>query len=159
MAQEGAGNGEAPASASIASFKPQLLVPAMKADEAVQFYKAAFGAEELKRMNHPKRKAEQEVPLILCAELKIGSSFLLVCDQTEDDSSRAGEGVAIVFRLETEDVEGTVAQAVKAGAVLQGEITEEESACGCGLLGKVKDPFGVVWYVASTAQKCAAAEA
>lgn len=83
MAQEGEGNGAAPA--SIAAFKPELLVPAMKAAEAVQFYKAAFGAEELKRMNHAKRKAEQEVPLILCAELKIGSSSLLVCDQTEDD--------------------------------------------------------------------------
>ncbi|EHA8588866.1 hypothetical protein COCNU_scaffold006944G000010 [Cocos nucifera] len=155
MAQEGEGNGAAPA--SIIAFKPQLLVPAMKADEAVQFYKAAFGAEELKRMNQPKRKAEQEVPLILCAELKIGSSSLLVCDQTEDDSAAGGAGG--VFRVETEDVEGAVAKAVKAGAVLQGEIMEEESGCGCGLLGKVKDPFGVVWYVASTAKKCAPAEA
>ncbi|XP_010910668.1 uncharacterized protein At5g48480 [Elaeis guineensis] len=157
MAQEGEGNGAVPAAASIVAFKPQLLVPAMKADEAVQFYKEAFGAEELKRMNHPKRKAEQEAPLILCAELKIGSSFLLVCDQTEDDFAAGGAGV--VFRVETEDVEGAVAKAVKAGGVLQGEITEEESGCGWGLLGKVKDPFGVVWYVASTAKKCSPAEA
>lgn len=158
MAQEGAENGAMAAAACIAGFKAQLVVPAMKADEAVNFYKVAFGAEELKRASHPKRKAEQELPSILCAELKIGSSSLLVCDQTEDSSASAGEGL-VVFRVETEDVEGTVAKAVKAGAELLGEITEEESGCGCGLLGKVKDPFGVVWYIASAGKKYAEAEA
>ncbi|KAG1331555.1 hypothetical protein COCNU_02G015230 [Cocos nucifera] len=158
MAQDGAENG----AVGVAVFKPQLVVPAMKADEAVQFYKAAFGAVELKRMNHPKRKAEQDLPLILCAELKIGSSSLLVCDQTDDSSAAAEEGTigrGIVFRMETEDVEGAVAKAVKAGAVLQGEITEDEGLRGGGLLGMLKDPFGVVWAMASASKKCAEAEA
>lgn len=89
MAQDGVENGAAAKAVSVMVFKPQLVVPAMKADEAVLFYKAAFGAVELKRMNHPKRKAEQELPLILCAELKIGTSSFLVCDQTEDSSAAA----------------------------------------------------------------------
>ncbi|KAJ0988955.1 hypothetical protein J5N97_007311 [Dioscorea zingiberensis] len=149
--------------ASFAALKPQVVVPAGKADEAVQFYKAAFGAEELKRVNHAKRKADQETPLILCAELKIGSASLLVCDQTDDSSPVAGKegGSGIVFRLETENVEGALAKAVKAGASQEGEITEEEaqegSCCG-GVLGKVKDPFGVAWIIASAA-KVAAVEA
>lgn len=64
--------------------KPQLLVQAPKAADAVQFYKAAFGAEELKRATHPKRKAEQDLPLILSAELKIGPSVIIVGDQTDE---------------------------------------------------------------------------
>lgn len=67
--------------------KPWLVVEAPKADEAVQFYKAAFGAEEVSRVNHPKRKAEQEVPLILSAELKLGSSSIIVSDLTDDSSA------------------------------------------------------------------------
>ena len=72
------------ATTGLLGFKPQLVVPGMKAEVAVQFYKAAFGAKELRRVAHPKRKAEQELPLILSAELKIGSSFLLVNDRFDD---------------------------------------------------------------------------
>lgn len=70
-----------------AAVKPWLVVEAPKADEAVQFYKAAFGAEEVSRVNHPKRKAEQELPLILSAELKLGSSSIIVSDLTDDSSA------------------------------------------------------------------------
>lgn len=76
---EGTANG-AISSVVVAAFKPQLMVPSDKAEDAVKFYKEAFGAEEIKRVNHPKRKAEQEVPLLLCAEIKIGGSGLLICD-------------------------------------------------------------------------------
>lgn len=67
--------------------KPWLVVDAPKANDAVQFYKAAFGAEEVSRVNHPKRKADQELPLILSAELKLGSSIVVVSDLTDDSSS------------------------------------------------------------------------
>ncbi|KAH7682988.1 Glyoxalase/Bleomycin resistance protein/Dihydroxybiphenyl dioxygenase protein [Dioscorea alata] len=146
--------------ASFAALKPQLMLPAGKADEAVQFYKTAFGAEELKRISHPKRKADQELPLILCAELKIGSASLLVCDQSDDSSCAAGNdsGSGIVFRLETKDVEGALERAVKAGAAKEGEIVEEDGVCCGGVVGKVKDPFGVAWIIAS-ASKAADVEA
>lgn len=64
--------------------KPLLLVEAPKASDAIQFYKSAFGAEELGRTMHPKRKAEQELPLILSAQLKLGGSTFLVSDLTDD---------------------------------------------------------------------------
>ncbi|PKA66127.1 Uncharacterized protein AXF42_Ash018417 [Apostasia shenzhenica] len=143
-------NGDGGKALGFFSFVPQLIVPASKADEAVQFYKAAFGAEEVKRVNHPKRKAEQDLPLVLSAEVKIGPASFLVCDQTDESfSSVNGTGGGIFFRLETEDVAGAVAKALEAGAVAEGEIVEAEGPCGGGLLGKVKDPFGVVWAIAS----------
>lgn len=67
--------------------KPQLFVEAPKANDAVQFYKGAFGAEEVARDNHPKRKAEQERPLILSVELKLGSFTFVVSDLTDEDST------------------------------------------------------------------------
>lgn len=67
--------------------KPQLFVEATKANDAVQFYKSAFGAEEVSRSTHSKRKAEQEIPLILSAELKLAGFSFLVSDLVADDSS------------------------------------------------------------------------
>ncbi|MQL82646.1 hypothetical protein Taro_015123 [Colocasia esculenta] len=167
MAQEG-GVEAAPAvveqenggtkAAVFVSLKPQLVVPAQKADEAVQFYKAAFGAEEVKRVNYPKRKADQEVPFVLCAELKIGSCSLLVCDQSDDAAESKVPGEGVVFRLETQDVDAAIGNAVKAGAVLDGELAEMEGPCGGSLVGKLRDPFGQVWIVASVGN-CSAAGA
>lgn len=67
--------------------KPQLFVKAANAKDAMQFYKNAFGAEEVGRVNHPKRKAEQEIPLILSVELKLGSFSFIVSDLTDEDTS------------------------------------------------------------------------
>ncbi|RWV78952.1 hypothetical protein GW17_00059988 [Ensete ventricosum] len=145
---------EAMAEVALLGFKPQLVVPGMKAEAAVRFYKAAFGAEEIGRVAHPKRKAEQECPLILSAELKIGSSLILVSDCFDAAAAAAGGG-GIAFRLEAEDVDAAVKKAVAAGAEVMSEVSEEEGS----LLGKVKDPFGVVWAIAAVGKKSPEPEA
>ncbi|KAK9684814.1 hypothetical protein RND81_10G234600 [Saponaria officinalis] len=135
------------------SFKPQLVVEPPKAADAVAFYKAAFGAEEVSRDMHPKRKAEQETPLILSAQLKLAHSVFSVSDYTHDDSPlvKNEEGAArCVFTLETEDVEGAVTNAVNAGAVAEGETREVEG--GGGRVAKLKDPFGYLWVISSPAK-------
>ncbi|EPS57806.1 hypothetical protein M569_17011 [Genlisea aurea] len=121
--------------------KPWLVVEDSKANDAVEFYKAAFGAEEVSRVNHPKRKAEQEVPLLLSAELKLGSSVIVVSDLTDAELKAASS--KSLFYLETENVETAVAKAVAAGAVADGEITEA--------VGKVKDPYGNIWQISEPA--------
>ncbi|KAK6163975.1 hypothetical protein DH2020_000839 [Rehmannia glutinosa] len=151
----GADNGSKAAAVVFAAVKPWLVVEAPKGNDAVQFYKAAFGAEEVSRVNHPKRKAEQELPLVLSAELKLGSSTIVVSDLTDDDSAPVKSAVTgSVFCLETEDVEATVAKAVAAGAVSEGEISEGDGACCGGRVGKVKDPYGNVWLICSPSKKC-----
>lgn len=77
----------AAAAVSFTAVKPHLLVEAPKANDAVLFYKAAFGAEEVDRTLHPKRKAEQEQPLILRAELKLAGFTFVVSDFAEDSAS------------------------------------------------------------------------
>ncbi|KAK1258350.1 hypothetical protein QJS04_geneDACA009278 [Acorus gramineus] len=143
------------ARAAVVSVKTRLMVPEGKSDEAVKFYKAVFGAEELNRISYPKRKADQELPLIICADFKIGSSVFQVCDKTDDKISAKDGGSDIVFWLDAEDVEGTGAKLIEAGAVLEEKIIADESSCGCaqiasGPVGKYKDPFGFTWLIAQT---------
>ncbi|KAI4354182.1 hypothetical protein L6164_003074 [Bauhinia variegata] len=158
MAQQEIENGGAEKVAAAVSFtvvKPQLLVEAPKANDAVQFYKAAFGAEELGRTLHPKRKAEQELPLILSAELKLGGSTILISDLADDSAAavKAG-GNGVVFCLETENVAAAIDKAVSAGAVAEGEVQEGDGACCGGRVGKVKDPYGYVWLICSPVKNC-----
>ncbi|GER40649.1 early tobacco anther 1 [Striga asiatica] len=187
MAQElqngaGADNGSEGAAVVFAAVKPWLVVESPKANDAVQFYKAAFGAEEVSRVNHPKRKAEQEIPLVLSAELKLGSSAIVVSDLIDDASApmisdshnRVCEVMhafvvdivkstllvqvksvvtGSVFCLETGDVEAAVTKAVAAGAVAEGEISEGEGAFGGGRVGKVMDPYGNVWLICTPSKK------
>ncbi|RWW48841.1 hypothetical protein BHE74_00045055 [Ensete ventricosum] len=133
---------------------PRSSLLTRNAEAAVRFYKAAFGAEEIGRVAHPKRKAEQECPLILSAELKIGSSLILVSDCFDAAAAAAGGG-GIAFRLEAEDVDAAVKKAVAAGAEVMSEVSEEEGS----LLGKVKDPYGVVWAIAAVGKKSPEPEA
>ncbi|KAF9606085.1 hypothetical protein IFM89_023108 [Coptis chinensis] len=134
-------------SVSFFGLKPQVFVEAPKASDAVQFYKTVFGAEELKRDIHPKRKADHELPLILSAELKLGSSVFIVSDSSDESSTALVKSGGYSFCLETNDVETAVANAVKAGgAVVEAEIADGENTC-CGK--KVKDPYGVIWSICS----------
>lgn len=76
-----------PVTAGFVGMKPQLLVEAPKATDAVQFYKSAFGAVEVIRTMQSKRKAEQEQPLISSAQLQIGGSSFLVSDFSDDSAA------------------------------------------------------------------------
>ncbi|KAI7754862.1 hypothetical protein M8C21_014397 [Ambrosia artemisiifolia] len=143
------------------ALKPQLFVESSKVNDAVAFYKAAFGAEEVNRVSNPKRKADQELPLLLSVEIKLGSSTILVSDLSDDSTAPVKAiGTGLVFCLETEEnIESVVEKAVKAGAVVDSEVTEGDGACFTGRVGKVKDPYGIVWLICSPAKKCADVEA
>ncbi|KAL5798294.1 hypothetical protein ACOSQ2_003114 [Xanthoceras sorbifolium] len=151
----------AAAAVTFSALKPQLLVEAPKATDAVQFYKNAFGAVETGRSMHTKRKAEQELPLILSAQLQIGGFSFLVSDLA-DDSAAAPEksaGIGFVLCLDTEDLEAALSKAVGAGGVAEGEIVEGDGACCGGRVGKLKDPYGFTWAFCSPAKNSADVEA
>ncbi|KAI3694768.1 hypothetical protein L1987_77748 [Smallanthus sonchifolius] len=142
------------------ALKPHLFVEPSKASDAVAFYKSAFGAEELNRVSHPKRKADQELPLLLSAEIKLGSTSILISDVSDDPSAPVTTVASgLVFCLETEDVEAAVEKAVKAGAVADGEISDGEGTWCSGRVGNVKDPYGIVWAICTPGKKCVNLEA
>ncbi|EEF35099.1 uncharacterized protein At5g48480 [Ricinus communis] len=161
MAQQDGQNGDSAKAAAAVTFtavNPQLLVEAPRANEAVQFYKVAFGAVETGRTTQPKRKAEQELPHIISAQLQLAGSTIIVSDLSDDSAPEKSLASGISLVLVTEDVEAAIAKAVAAGAVAEGEIVEGDGAYygGAERVGKVKDPYGFVWVIASLAKKSTA---
>ena len=53
------------------------------------------------RVSCPKRKADQELPSLICAEIKIGSASVLVCDRNDDSESLKAIHDGGIFQLET----------------------------------------------------------
>lgn len=88
MAQDDVSNGAA-AEKSLVTFtacKTQLTVEAHKVSDAVSFYKSVFGAVETGHSLYPKRKADQELPHLLSAEIQLAGSTILVCDVSTDST-------------------------------------------------------------------------
>ncbi|XP_010552013.1 PREDICTED: uncharacterized protein At5g48480-like [Tarenaya hassleriana] len=162
MAQEEVANGaSAEKTVTFTAFKPLLTVEAPKAADAVQFYKSAFGAVEIRRSLNPKRKADQEFTQIISAELQL-SGFTFFVSDASGDSTAVGktEGVSIAIWLETEDVEATIVKAVAAGAVKDGESANGEAGacCGGGVQANLKDPYGFIWIISSATKKAETVE-
>ncbi|KAI3877320.1 hypothetical protein MKW98_014435 [Papaver atlanticum] len=131
-----------------------LEIKGSKAYEAIEFYKTAFGAQELKRKFHPTSIADQEV--LASADLKIGSlvfslDFSAQIYRTTAIADGSGwDRWAIVKEYESDDVvNGVVNNAVAAGAVL--EMTED--GCYNGPIAKLNDPYGYIWLICSAKKK------
>ena len=112
------------------------------AAQALDFYKTAFGAEELMRMPGPGGKIGH-------AEMRIGDSPVMVTDEYPEMNAkgpRSFGGSPVHLHLYVEDVDATVARAVKAGAKLLRPVEDQFYGDRSGSL---EDPFGHVWHVAT----------
>jgi PhnB protein len=122
------------------SVTPYLAVD--DAEKAIEFYKAAFGAEETVRMPGPEGKVAH-------AELQLGDSRVMLSDPFPQSSVRPpaerGGPTASVF-LYVDDVDATFDQATRAGATVTSPL--EDMFWG-DRFGTVTDPFGHVWSLAT----------
>jgi PhnB protein len=122
------------------SLTPYLAVE--DAERAIEFYKDAFGAQELLRMPGPDGK-------IAHAELEIGDSKLMLSDPFPQSSVRPpaerGGPTGSIF-MYVEDVDAIFEQAQKAGAQV---VSELEDMFWGDRFGTVSDPFGHVWSIAT----------
>jgi PhnB protein len=112
------------------------------AEKAIEFYKDAFGAQEIQRMPGPGGT-------IAHAELEIGDSKLMLSDPFPQSSVRPpaerGGTTASIF-MYVDDVDTTFQQAQKAGATV---VSELEDMFWGDRFGTVSDPFGHVWSIAT----------
>lgn len=121
------------------------------AARALDFYKRAFGAQEVMRMDAPGGKIGH-------AEIKIGDSMIMLSDEMPGGDCRSpkslGGTTAGIF-LYVENVDEFFKQAVSAGA--QAEEQPADMFWG-DRFGRLKDPFGHSWSVATHVEDIAPAE-
>ena len=122
------------------SLTPYLAVE--DAARAIEFYKDAFGAEEIHRMPGPDGS-------IAHAELQIGDSKLMLSDPFPQSNvrppSERGGPTASVF-MYVDDADAVFEQAQTAGATVSMPL--EDMFWG-DRFGSLTDPFGHVWSVAT----------
>ncbi|CAN5160299.1 Dot/Icm type IV secretion system effector PhnB [soil metagenome] len=119
---------------------PYLIVDGAAA--AIDFYKQAFGAEELMRMDAPGGKVGH-------AEIRIGDSPIMLADEHPElgfRGPRALGGTPVSIMIYVRDVDAQFRNAIDAGAQemkpLQDQFYGDRS-------GTLRDPFGHVWTVAT----------
>ncbi len=121
------------------------------ADEAIDFYQRAFGAKELFRMPGPNGK-------IVHAEILVGDSHIMLSDESAACGSQAPvtlNGTPVGIFLYVDDVDKTFQQAVKAGAK---ETMAPQDMFWGDRFGRLTDPFGHKWMVATHIEDVSPAE-
>jgi PhnB protein len=130
----------APVPAEFAGPTPQLVVG--DAAAAVEFYTAAFGADELLRNPGPDGR-------IMHCELLVAGGRLFLHDEfpgTDSKSPHTLGGTPVVLHLYVPDVDAAHRQAVTAGAE---SVMEPYDAFWGDRYAQVRDPFGHLWSLAS----------
>jgi PhnB protein len=122
------------------SVTPYIIVDG--AARAIEFYKHAFGATELFRMDVPDGRVGH-------AELKIGDSQIMLSDEHPEMGARGPQSIGgspVSLMLYVEDVDAVVGRAVEAGAKLKKPVENQFYGDRTGV---IEDPFGHAWYVAT----------
>ncbi|MGY4527544.1 VOC family protein [Pseudomonas sp. TE21394] len=123
------------------SITPYLAIN--DAAEAIEFYKKAFGAVEMFRLEAPGGRIGH-------AELKIGDSSLMLGDPCDMEggltASQKLSGAGVGLHLYVEDSDKVYDQAVAAGATQLSAVTDQFYGDRSGTL---KDPFGNIWFVST----------
>jgi uncharacterized glyoxalase superfamily protein PhnB len=112
------------------------------AAQAIEFYKKAFGAVELRRAAMPDGKT------LMHADLKIGDSHLLLVDEIPGmcHAPREPGASGCALHLFVEDVDAVFNRAVAAGAKAIMPVADQFWG---DRYGKLIDPFGHEWSVAT----------
>lgn len=129
-----------PIPAGMHSVTPHLVCAG--AADAIEFYKKAFNAVETARLPGPDGK-------LMHAAVRIGDSTVMLTDESPDwgcFGPRSLKGSPVTIHLYVDDVDAVVDQAVKAGGKI---IMPVEDMFWGDRYGKLEDPFGHHWSVAT----------
>ena len=115
------------------------------AAQAIDFYKRAFGAEEVMRLASPEG-------CVMHAEIRIGGAVVMLHDEAPQwqafSPQTLGDSPCSVM-LYVEDVDAVVKRALDAGATLTMAVADQFYG---DRAGAIKDPFGHKWHVATHVQ-------
>jgi PhnB protein len=123
-----------------AAVTPYLTVKG--AAQAIEFYKQAFGAEEVLRLPMPDGRLAH-------AEIRMGGSIVMLHDEAPDWKAFSPQTVgdtSVSIMLYVNDVDAVFKRAVAAGATSVMEVADQIYGDRAGGL---KDPFGHKWHIAT----------
>lgn len=124
----------------VGSVVPYLCIRG--ANKAIEFYKAAFGAEVMAVLPMG--------DMVAHADLKIGGSRIYLADEMPGFSAvkspKALKGSSVNIHLWSEDCDAAFARALTAGAKVLMPLTDQFWG---DRFGMVADPFGHVWAISS----------
>ncbi|MEO8227817.1 MAG: VOC family protein [Gemmatimonadota bacterium] len=109
---------------------------------ALDFYARAFGAVEVSRLVDPAGRIGH-------AELRIGEARVMLSDEYPEMNVVGPEtlgGTSVALHLYTEDVDALAARAIAAGATVLHPVADQFYG---DRGGKLRDPFGHTWWIAS----------
>ena len=119
---------------------PYLIIKG--AAKALDFYKKAFGATELMRMQDSNGKVGH-------AEIRIGNSPIMLADEYPDMGYKSPQslgGSPVSIMLYVENVDKTVERAVAEGAKITKAVQDQFYG---DRNGTIHDPFGHVWTIST----------
>lgn len=126
-----------------------LVTPHLTCDgasDAIEFYKKAFGAEEMMQLPGPDGR-------LLHAAVRINGTMVFLVDtfpagETHEAARSPKDfgGTPVTIHLMVDDVDAVAAQAVKAGARI---IMPVEDQFWGDRYGIIEDPFGHRWSIAT----------
>ena len=116
------------------------------AAKAIEFYKKAFGAQEVMRFPGPDGKT------IMHAEIRVGDSNIMLGDEMPEQGARGPKtigGTPVSFFIYGDNVDAAWKRAVDAGAKpimpLADQFWGDRTGC-------LEDPFGHHWWLAQHVQ-------
>jgi len=119
---------------------PYLVVQG--AGKAIEYYKQAFGAEELMRCGGPEGK-------VMHAELQVGDSRVMLADECPEMGAKSAAsfgGSPVGLCLYVRDVDTVFARAVELGGKVVRAVQDQFYGDRSGTL---TDPFGHQWTVST----------
>ena len=131
------------------SVTPYLIISG--ATEAIEYYKKAFGATELMRIDAPGGKIGH-------AEIKIGDSPIMLADEFPEmgyksPTTLGGSPVSIMIYVD--DVDTVFNRAVATGATVKEAVSDKFYG---DRMGTLTDPFGHRWHVSTHKEDVSAEE-
>ena len=120
---------------------PHLIV--LDADQAIEFYKRAFGAELVGGV------ARGPDGKVMHALLRIGDSNLMLNDEMPEYgalSPVSGGSSSVTIHIYTPDVDRAFERAIAAGGAVERAVQDQFYGDRSGTL---RDPFGISWTIAT----------
>lgn len=118
-----------------------------RADEAISFYEAAFGFEEIGP------RLEDNQGNIIHTELRLGDNSIMLSEEMPGFGNKGPKslrGTSVRISLQVEDAHGLASRAQTAGARLEAPV--EDQFYG-QRTGRLIDPYGHVWIISQEVEQ------